>query len=122
MLAALTALIVAVVKIDLGGELWYLLVALVIPVIVEALTKAHAPAKVKAIPTLVASAITGLVQSIADSNGVISREMLVTTVVTLLIAITSYLGLYKPLGLKGSILPKRGLGTPVDQAPPTFDS
>lgn len=109
---ALIAVLAALV-IDVGSDWWILLVALVIPVIVELLTKANAPAKVKGALAIVAAAIVGLVQLVTDSKGVVFDDALRGFFITFATQLLAYLGIYKPLGLPGTLAPNSGLGSPA---------
>lgn len=106
-LALLAALVV-----NLQSMWWVLLVSLAIPVIVEALTKANAPARLKGLLAILAAAIVALVQLVTDSGGNVGDEALLAFGIAWATQLLTYLGLYKPLGLPGSIAPDKGLGDP----------
>lgn len=82
------------------------LIALVIPLVNGLLTKLSTSQTVKAVLTIVLTAIstfvTGLVM--VDGSYVFSKESLFTWILTTVIAVGTYLGVYKPAGLtSGSV-------------------
>lgn len=84
----------------------------IIPVIVATLTKYAAPPKLKASVTLVLSGAVALLSSLQGADGGVSltEEIIVNFAVTQVVAIASYLGVFKPLDLNAKMMPQRGLG------------
>lgn len=106
------AAFIAEIVIDTTSTGWVLLVSLVIPIVVELLAKARASKRVKGVLALVASALVSLVDLVAGSGGVVATDALQTFGIVFLIQLAAYLGVYKPLGLPGSIAPDAGFGAP----------
>lgn len=83
-----------------------------IPAVTGLLTKVSASATVKQIVTLVLAAINGLIvtNTQADGTALISLTTLQYAVLSLAIAIVSYLGIYKPHDANAKLAPNLGLG------------
>ena len=88
-------------------------VSLFIPIVTGLLTKYNASAMVKQIVTLIFSSATALVADGATSTGgaLVTREDVTLAVISLVIAITSYLGIYKPHDVNAKLVPNVGLGS-----------
>lgn len=106
----------ATVRVDLHSSWWVIVVGLLVPLLVEALTKVHASAAVKALLAIFSTAVIGVVQSVVDHNGVISKEMAVGWFLAWASSSLAYLHLWKPIGVKGAIAPGVGLGGSVPPA------
>lgn len=89
-----------------------LLMSLVIPVITGIVVKSGANATWKQVITLVLSAIAGLITTATqlDGTAVISKESALNAALSLGIAITTYLGIYRPHNLNDGLAPTKGLG------------
>ena len=89
-----------------------ILLGLVIPVATETVTRCAASPTVKRAVTIVIAAFAVLISSnIADSGtAIISGQNFFDWALATAIATLSYLGVWKPAGLKGAILPQAGLG------------
>lgn len=87
-------------------------VSLFIPILTGLLTKYNAPAAVKQIVTLVFSSVTALIADGSTTVGgaLVTKEDLVLAGISLTVAITSYLGIYKPHALDANLAPNFGLG------------
>ena len=85
-----------------------ILLGFAIPLINGLVTKATTSTKVKAILTLVMSAVAGVVNvSLTDGGGaVFSQDTIKSAFLTLIISITTYLGVFKPLELTSSPVTK----------------
>ncbi len=88
------------------------LVSLVIPVLTGLLTKVSAPTALKQVFTIFLAAVNTLVvtSTLQDGTAVISKETGLLWAVSTAIAITSYLGIYKPHALDAKTNPEFGLG------------
>lgn len=88
------------------------IVSLFIPIATGVVTKYTASATLKQVTTLVFSTVTGiLAQGATDAGGaVLSKEAITAAVVSLIIAITSYLGIYKPHDINAKLAPDSGIG------------
>jgi hypothetical protein len=89
------------------------LLTLAVPVLTAVVTKAAAPAKVKAVVSIVLAAVATLVSSAVDGTGqaVLSGPMFTDWLVTTAVAVASYLGFYKPvLSINDRLIPRFGLG------------
>jgi hypothetical protein len=85
---------------------------LVIPVLVGLVTKSTARPQVKQVLTVLLSGVAALVATttLDDGSAVFSLETLLLATVSWLVAIASYLGVYKPLNLNDHTAPDRGFG------------
>ena len=88
------------------------LVSLAIPVLTGLLTKINAAPAVKQVVTIVLAAINTLIvqSTLADGTAVISKENGLLWAVSTGIAITSYLGIYKPHDANAKLSPDTGFG------------
>lgn len=88
------------------------LTSFLIPLATGLVTKLNASATVKQVVTLVLSAVTGLVTTAtqADGTAVISATSAQYALLSLGIAIVSYLGVYQPHGANTRLAPHRGIG------------
>lgn len=88
------------------------LISLVIPVLTGLVTKVTAAPAVKQVVTIVLAAVNTLVvnATLADGTAVISKETGLLWAVSTGIAITSYLGLYKPHDANTKLSPQSGIG------------
>ncbi len=88
------------------------LVSLIIPFFTALITKASASPTVKQVVTIVLAAVNTLIVSntLQDGTAVISKENGLLWAVSTAIAITSYLGIYKPHALDAKTNPEFGLG------------
>lgn len=87
-----------------------------IPIIVGIVTKSGAAPQVKQVVTIVLAGVAALITSstLADGSAVFSLETLLLAAMAWLVAIASYLGVYRPLNLNDHTLPNTGLGTVVE--------
>lgn len=78
----------------------------VIPILTGILTKATTPAWVKTVLTLLLSAVVGLINvSLVDGGGaVISQSALVSAILAFIVAIASYVGIWRPNGVTSSLI------------------
>lgn len=91
------------------------IITLLLPVLVALATKASADERVKAVVLLLLTAITQLVTSAVTDTGtaVISSDTFMSWILSTLIAVAMYVGVYKPaikLNEKKLVLPTKGLG------------
>jgi hypothetical protein len=93
-----------------------MLSGLIIPIAVGIVTKSAAAPQVKQVVTIVLAGVAALITSstLADGSAVFSLETLLLAGFTWLVAIASYLGVYRPLNLNDHTLPNSGLGTVVE--------
>jgi hypothetical protein len=81
-----------------------LVVGVVIPLVVGALTKMRAPDGLKAVLNLGLSALTALLSTaVVDGGEFLLKEFLTLLAMTWGTSIVSYYGLHKPTGLAGSV-------------------
>lgn len=100
---------------NLTANTTHLILTLLIPLAVAIVTKSTASARVKALVTIVLSAVVSLITASRLPNGtaVLSYQMAYDTVITTAIAVASYLGFWKPtvaVNDQAVVLPKVGLG------------
>lgn len=107
-----TTAIAPVASLTLSAFVVLVLVSFLIPVAVGLITKSTASATVKQVVLLVLSAVTGLVTTAtqADGTAVISLTSVQYALLALGIAITSYLGIYKPHDTNAKLAPNAGIG------------
>lgn len=93
---------VAVIVLAVSALVLY--VAPLLPIVVALVTKATAPAALKAGILVVLSVVSALVtQAIADGTDVkVDRGFLARLVVTLAVAVAAHFGVLKPAGITGS--------------------
>ena len=95
----------------LDRQFWSLLVGVLIPIAVGIVTRANAPARLKAIVAFTASVITGVVvTALEGTGGVVSKETLIAAVSTWAASVAAYLGLWKQVGLNYWLIPGRAIG------------
>lgn len=88
------------------------LVSLVIPVLTGLLTKVNAAPAVKQVVTIVLAAVNTLVvnATVGDGGAVITKENFLLWAVSTAIAVTTYLGIYKPHDANAKLSPNSGIG------------
>jgi hypothetical protein len=88
------------------------ILSLIIPVLTGLATKITAPPAVKQILTIVLSGVAAVISQnvVGDGSSVITKEVGLLWAMNLAIAITSYLGIYKPNDLNSNLAPNSGLG------------
>lgn len=93
-----------------------MLSGLVIPIVVGIVTKSGARPQVKQVATILLAGIAALITSstLADGSAVFSVETLLLAAMAWLVAIASYLGVYRPLNLNDHTAPDRGFGQVID--------
>jgi len=90
-------------QVTLAPTLLQILVATVLPMLVALVTSRIAAPSVKALTLIVLSAIGGWLTELQASGGTfVLRNAIVTTVTTLVVAIASHFGIWKPLRITGS--------------------
>lgn len=89
-----------------------LVVSVLIPFLTGLLTKVGASATIKQVVTLTLAAVNTVVVSNvgADGNAVLTDSVLLDAGVSWFIAVTTYLGVYKPHDANSKIVPNVGLG------------
>lgn len=99
-------------EIRLDAMLVVVLVSFVIPTITGLLTKITAPTWTKQVVTLALATANGLITSgvMDDGSAVISKQSALMALLSLAIAISSYLGIYKPNGANEKLQPQSGIG------------
>ena len=101
-----------VASLTLSAFLVLVLTSFLIPAATGLLTKVNASATVKQVVTLILSALNGLVitSTLADGTALISAATAQYALLSLGIAIVSYLGIYKPHDANSKLMPDAGLG------------
>ena len=94
-------------------------IGVLIPVLVGLLTKLKASSTLKAVLNIVLGAIQSLiVSSMIDGGGaLISKNTFILWVLSLIVSVASYVGVYKPTGISSKLFPNSGLGSAPDSAP-----
>lgn len=77
-----------------------------IPILTGLLTKLTTPAWVKTVLTLLLSAVAGLINvSLVDGGGaVISQSAVISAVLTFVVAVATYVGIWRPTGVTSSLV------------------
>jgi hypothetical protein len=108
-----------VASLTLSAFMVLVLTSLLIPAVTGLITKSTASATVKQLVTLAVSALNGLVVTSTQSDGtaLISATTAQYALLSLGIAIVSYLGIYKPHDLNNSraLMPDIGIGPAQDE-------
>jgi hypothetical protein len=86
--------------------------SVIIPLIVGIITKRTASAEVKTVMNIVVTAVVTLIGNAMNESGVavFSQEMIVNFILALVISISTYYGVYKPVDIPGKTLPNKGIG------------
>lgn len=90
-----------------GG--WLPIIVAFLPLVIGLVTKAVADQSVKATIMIVVTGLSTLGAQVADGGGILTKEMLTAWLFSIVVAVASYYGAWKPLGL-GNIAPDKGLG------------
>lgn len=88
---------------------WLPIVAFFLPLAIGLLTKSSLSERGKAVVMLVFTGIAALIAQVEASNGILTDEMAITWLGTMVTTIASYYGVWKPLGA-GNPLPDKGIG------------
>lgn len=112
----LVAAVTLATEITLTPIVVSMLSGLVIPIIVGFVTKSGAAPQIKQVATILLAGVAALITSstLVDGSAVFSIETLLLAAMAWLIAIASYLGVYKPFNLNDHAAPDRGFGQVVD--------
>lgn len=88
------------------------ILAFVIPVLTGLFTKINAAPAVKQVVTIVLAAVASLISTstMQDGTAIVSKETGLLWAMNVGIAITSYLGIYKPHDSNAKLSPESGLG------------
>lgn len=94
------------------------IVGVLIPIFVGLVTKLKASSSIKAVISIVLSAVQSLiVSSMIDGGGaIISKNTFILWVLSLIVSVASYVGIYKPTGISEKLLPNAGLGSASDNS------
>ena len=89
-----------------------ILVSVFIPLVVGIITKSAASPQVKTIANIIVTAAVSLIANAMNDVGeaVFSSEMLTNCVLGLVISISTYYGVYKPVEIPGKLAPNKGIG------------
>lgn len=98
-----------VAEIRLSALVVTLLVSALIPLVNGLITTLRTATGVKIVVTLILQAVNALVTQamLADGSAVLSQQTLVNGVLGLVVALTTYGHIFKPLGLTSSMVPVR---------------
>lgn len=97
---------------ELSAELVLVLVSVAIPVLTGLITKADAKPTVKQVVTITLAAVNAVVVAnvAEDGSAVLTNSVLLDAGVSWAIAVTSYLGIYKPHDSNDHLAATKGLG------------
>lgn len=89
---------------------WVTLVSgLVIPLITGLVTKLDSSVGKKSLVTVVLALLAGLLASVVNSDGVVTTELLLDSLITWGLALGAYYGLYSPFNTDAALLPDKGI-------------
>lgn len=88
---------------------WLPLVAFLLPLVVGLLTKSTLSDGAKAVIMIVLTGVASLLSQVDSNAGILTVEMLVTWIGTITVTISTYYGVWKPIGA-GNIAPDVGIG------------
>jgi hypothetical protein len=117
LLSTLLALAVTLAStITLSAVAVQLLVGVLLPVFIGAVTKSNASAGLKQALTVILVGLSALliISTLSDGTAVISLETLLLTAGGWVVTIAAYHGLYKPHDLNGHLAPDSGLGGAIE--------
>lgn len=92
---------------------WLPFTALLVPLIVGLVTKSAASSKVKSVVMIVISAVNALAYQVDAGGGILTRETAGAWLLSLVISISTYYGVWKPIDVSGAvqnIAPDKGIG------------
>lgn len=82
-----------------------LLIGVFIPILVALVTKSTAPAGVKAVVHLALAAVTAFLTEYVNDPDFVWQQALLSTVMTFVVGVALYAGLWRPTNLAGSASP-----------------
>jgi len=82
-----------------------ILIGTLIPILVALVTRSTAPPGVKAVVNLALSAVTGFGAEYVNDVNFVWQQALLTTVVTFVVSVATYYGLWKPTNVASSSSP-----------------
>lgn len=92
---------------------WLPLVVVFLPLLIGLLTKSTLSEKGKAVTMLVLTGVAALANQVDANAGILTVEMLGAWGLSVVVTISTYYGVWKPLGA-GNIAPKVGIGPVTD--------
>lgn len=93
---------------------WLPLIAFVIPIITGLIYRSTIADKFKTVILLVVTSVATFVNEIIAGSVVLDETTFYAWLATLVIAVASYYGVWKPIGL-GNIAPDKGIGPSEDK-------
>ena len=91
---------------------WLPVVAFFLPLVIGLVSKATLPEQAKAAIMLVVTVVAALAAQVAEAGGILEPETFKAWLLSMVVTIASYYGVWKPLGV-GNIAPTVGIG-PAD--------
>jgi len=91
------------------AEGWLPIIVAFLPLVIGLITKSTAGESVKATIMIVVTGLSTLGAQVADGGGILTKEMLTAWLFSIVVAIASYYGVWRPLGL-GNVAPDKGIG------------
>ena len=88
---------------------WLPIIVAFIPLLVGLLVKSTASQSVKSVTMIVVTGIATLGSQVADSGGILTKETAVAWLFSIIVAVSTYYGAWKPLGL-GNLAEDKGIG------------
>ena len=92
---------------------WLPLLAVFLPLVIGLISKSALPKQGKAVVMIVITGIASLANQVDANAGILSVEMLGAWAMTLVVTVSTYYGVWKPLGA-GNPAPEVGIGPSTD--------
>lgn len=105
-------MLVATVILVLSSAAVTFVVGTLLPVVNGLATKYVAANGVKIAVSMVTAAIAGIIvqATVSDGSAIFSTELVKRAVFVYAVQLLTYLGIYKPVGAHGHLLPEKGIG------------
>jgi len=90
-----------------GG--WLPIIIAFVPLLIGLLVKSTASQQVKSVVMIVVTGLVTLGSQVEASGGILTKDTAVAWVFSIIVAISTFYGVWKPIGL-GNIAPDKGIG------------
>jgi hypothetical protein len=94
----------------LSAGSWLPYVALFLPLLIGLLVKSSASEKVKSVTMIVVTGVASLAYKVDAGGGILTKEMAGAWAMSMIIAVSSYYGVWRPLGAGNLGGDKVGIG------------
>lgn len=90
-----------------GG--WLPIIVAFLPLVIGLLVKSSASQEVKSVVMIVVTGLATLGSQVEAGGGILSKETAVAWLFSIIVAIATFYGVWKPVGL-GNVAPDKGIG------------